>query len=363
MNELPMPSDVKASDKENVSQAPGVGGVEPPSVKLVVRLFLIPAIIVAVAVGIMLLIGRMAGGEPSLEEALARLKNPGGERTAAWMVGPASKQRYMDAKALTDKMKEGMRPEERIELSKNLVELLRGGYVHAEEGEVQHFVLLAIGRVWQIDPTQGKLETPEARDARAAAMKILTEYASANDVPTRKAAVFAPVFWKGYDDVQQALPGIVAKLNDVKEDLDVRMAAATVLGVIGSAWNANVVEALRQSLRDDKPEDAELVWDSALSLSELGLPDGQDTVLKLLDRKELASLKYFDRESDPKNPTFRTLSEEEQQRILINAMEGVKNLKSPVVVAKLQEIAEKDPSQRVRWQGKEVLREMKVPPR
>ena len=69
------------------------------------------------------------------------------------------------------------------------------------------------------------------------------------------------------------------------------------------------------------------------------LTDGQDTVLKLLDRKELADLKVLDRESDPKNPTFRTLSEEEQQRILINAMEGVKKLKSPVVVAKLQEIA------------------------
>jgi len=357
MNELPMPSDVKSASGESAPQTPAI---EPPSVKLIVRLFVIPAIIVALAVGIMLLIGRMAGGEPSLEEALARLKSPGGERTTAWMVGPASKQRYMDAKVLTDKMKEpgGMSPAERIELSNKLVELLRGGYVHPEEGEVQHFVLLAIGRVWQIDPAQGKLETPEAKQARADAMKLLTEYASAKDVSTRKAAVFAPVFWKGYEEVQQALPGIVSKLNDPSEDLDVRMAAATVLGVIGKPDDAQVVQGLKQALRDDRPEDVELVWDSALSLAELGLPDGQDTVLKLLDRKELAGLKFFDRESDPKNPTFRQLSEEEQQRILINAMEGVKHLKTPAVSAKLQELADKDPSQRVRWEGKEALREM-----
>src|SRR5437016_6125883 len=148
MNELPMPSDVK---KEEASKT----AVEPPSAKLLVRLFLIPALIVAVAVGIMLLIGRMAGGEPSLEEALARLKSPGGERTADYLVGPASKQRYMDAKALTDKMKQGMSEAERIKLSKDLSNLLTGGFVRPEEGEVQHFVLLALGRVWQIDPRQG----------------------------------------------------------------------------------------------------------------------------------------------------------------------------------------------------------------
>ena len=45
------------------------------------RLFLIPLIIVAAAVGIMFLIGRLAGGTPSFDEALERLKNPGGQRT------------------------------------------------------------------------------------------------------------------------------------------------------------------------------------------------------------------------------------------------------------------------------------------
>ena len=78
--------------------------VEPPSVKLLVRLFVIPLLIVAAAVGVMFLISLLAGGTPSMEEALQRLKQPGGNRTADWLIGPASKQRYMDAKTLVDKM-------------------------------------------------------------------------------------------------------------------------------------------------------------------------------------------------------------------------------------------------------------------
>src|SRR3954452_13353087 len=99
MNELPMPSDVKAVNATGADSAAKQGSpiIEPPSAKLIVRLFLIPALIVGAAVGVMLLIGAMAGGEPTIEQAMARLKNPGGQRTADWLVGPGSKQRYMDA--------------------------------------------------------------------------------------------------------------------------------------------------------------------------------------------------------------------------------------------------------------------------
>src|SRR5437867_4217054 len=78
-NTLPMPSDLAgASDKPHTRET----AVEPPSVKLIVRLFLIPLFIVAAAVGVMFLIGLMAGREPSFDEAIARLKNAGGGCTA-----------------------------------------------------------------------------------------------------------------------------------------------------------------------------------------------------------------------------------------------------------------------------------------
>src|SRR6266550_3221841 len=88
--QLPMPSDLKAT----APSAQDVPAIEPPSVKLIVRLFLIPLIIVAAAVGVMFLIGRMAGGEPSFDEAIARLRGTaGGQRTADYLVGPGAKQR------------------------------------------------------------------------------------------------------------------------------------------------------------------------------------------------------------------------------------------------------------------------------
>src|SRR5436309_11203149 len=123
MNDLPMPSDVKPKPQAAAAvleQKP----VEPPSVKLIVRLFLIPFFIVAAAVGVMFLIGRLAGGSPSFDEALARLRNPGGERTVDVLVGPGSKQRYMDAKTVADKiMKVGADPGERVKISDDLIDV------------------------------------------------------------------------------------------------------------------------------------------------------------------------------------------------------------------------------------------------
>src|SRR3954465_1863786 len=127
MNDLPMPSDVKPHTDIDGAPGPTAGQplVEPPSVKLIVRLFLIPFFIVAAAVGVMFLIGRLAGGTPSFDEALSRLRNPGGERTADMLVGPGSKQRYMDAKTVADKlMKVGADPAERVKISDDLIDVL-----------------------------------------------------------------------------------------------------------------------------------------------------------------------------------------------------------------------------------------------
>src|SRR5215212_10188918 len=129
MIELPMPSDVKRSGSAAAegAPAPGAAVVEPPSAKLMVQLFLVPLLIVGAAVGVMFLIGVFAGAgsSPSFEQALQRLHNPGGEKTADLLVGPGSKQRYMDAKTVADKiMKIGASPQERIKISEQLIDIL-----------------------------------------------------------------------------------------------------------------------------------------------------------------------------------------------------------------------------------------------
>jgi len=347
---LPMPSDI--SGAQNSTAAPERTLIEPPSVKLIVRLFLIPLLIVAAAVGVMFLVGLLAGKEPTFDEAIARLRsNPSGGRTAEYLIGPGAKQRYLDAKSLTDKMKSGMSTDEREKLTNDLIDLLEK-HVQPDEGEVQHFVLLALGRVWQ-----GSADTSaEANEARDKVVTTLTQYAGAPSVTTRKAAVLATVYLAGQPDAaKRVISTLISKLEDPKEDIDVRIAAATALGPLATPDDKAAIEALSSATRDTSAEDSELVWSASLSLAELNQPDVADTILKLLSRDELSKMQYFDRESDPKNPHLRNLSEQEQQRILINTMLGAQKLQVPTVQAKLKELTENDPSPRVRAAGMQIL--------
>ena len=148
---------------------------------------------------------------------------------------------------------------------------------------------------------------------------------------------------------------LIAKLSDTKEDLDVRMAAATALGPIASSSDAAVIDALHNAMNDTQPEHKELVWDAALSLAQLNQPDVADTILMLLNRDELDKLQILDRETDPQNPSFRPLNEQEKLRILINTMLGAKNLKVDAVQEKLKDLAKNDPSPRVRAAGVQIL--------
>ena len=125
-NDLLMPSDLKAAP----GKAGGTPAVEPPSLKLIVRLFVIPMFIVGAAVGIMMLIAMLAGSSSSFEDALQRFKNPGGERTADWLIGPGSKQRYLDAKTLVDQMKTGLDEPARVRLAGELRDILTRSHAH-----------------------------------------------------------------------------------------------------------------------------------------------------------------------------------------------------------------------------------------
>jgi hypothetical protein len=360
MDQLLMPSDVKAPPAGEPSSAhvdPIVAGapvVEPPSVKLIVRLFLIPLFIVAAAVGVMFLIGRLAGGTPSTDELLTRLRNPGGGRTANMLIGPGSKQRFLDAKALTDTMKAGMTGPERVRLSTDLIDIITN-HTTSDEGDVRHFLLLALGRVWQRDARHPEASGADTSDARETAVKTLLRFADSDNLADRKAAILALAYMAGNEEVRTALPMLIKKVTDGGEDLDTRLAAATVLGPVATPQDADVIAALQSAMRDSEPRNAELVWGSALSLAQLGQRDVEDTILKLLTREELSKLDVYDRETDPKNPVFRKLTEQEQERYLINTMQGARKLASPTVDEQMRVLSEKDPSARVRYAAKEIL--------
>lgn len=359
---------------------------EPPSVKMVVRLFLIPLLIAAAVIAIMIPIGRMAGGPATLEGSIDQLeRGTGGGRTADLLVGPAAKQRYVAAQTLSNRLREemakGMPEARRIELSDKLLQLLEN-HTQPGEGQVQHFVLLALGRIWQVDPSQGAMDSPEASAARR---RVLDAVIGGGDSPrarpayvdlspadgtgdarraaeaTRKAAVLAMALWAGRPEAKSAVPVLVRKM---KEDPapDVHIAAATALGPIAAALPAGAPErsaareALAWAMRNADAREVELVWAAAGSLAQMNDPECKDVILMLLDRQALAQREYYDRETDPDNPVVRKLSEEEQQRVLINTMQCAVKLDVPEVQARLRSIADNDPSSRVRAAGKEMIR-------
>src|SRR5687767_12862008 len=120
MEPLPMPSDVKGAGAAGASAPAGESAVaegattkkelppvaEPPSARLIVRLFLIPLLIAAGVVTVMLLFGALSGGYKSVYEAVDELERTGGgERTADVLVGPGSKQRYIAAQYISFEMR------------------------------------------------------------------------------------------------------------------------------------------------------------------------------------------------------------------------------------------------------------------
>jgi Rps23 Pro-64 3,4-dihydroxylase Tpa1-like proline 4-hydroxylase len=219
---------------------------------------------------------------------------------------------------------------------------------------VQHFVLLALGRVWQIDPRQGEMKSFAAESSREKVLETLMKYFDAQDVSARKAAILALAFWQGQDEARKAVPALVRKLESRDEDLDVRMAAASALGNIARSDDEQVVEALKQAMYETDPQKAELVWNAASALARLGREEAAPTMMKLLSRDELAKMTVYDRE-DPRRADFRPLTDLEQQRFLANAMESASHLKVPQIQAQLKKIAETDPSMRVRAMAVEVL--------
>jgi hypothetical protein len=344
---------------------------------MIVRLFIIPLLIAAAVLAIMIPIGRMAGGPASIDAAIEQLKKTtGGNRTADFLVGPGSKQRYIAAQTITAKMKEmaakGMSEAERVKLGDQLLDVLEN-HTQAAEGEIQHFVLLALGRVWQVDPRQPVMDSP---DALAARKKIIDALISTNAsrnraayidaMPidsskdarkaaeaTRKAACLAIGYWAGRPEAKQTIPALIRKAKEDPEP-DVRYAAITALGPIATKDDKEAVELLLWTMRNADRNHVEHVWAAAGSLAQMNVAEAKDVILMLLDRSQLKDLEYYDRESDPDNPRARKLGEEEQQRILINTMQCAVKLDVQEVNDKLKAIASSDPSPRVRAAAKEL---------
>ena len=343
---------------------------EPPSVKLIVRLFVIPLLIVVAIGAVVIPVGMLAGNRKSLDAALRGLQNPGGERTGGILVGPAAKERYLDAKTIVDHLHDtNLSPPERIKLGNQLVDILNQ-WSSYKEGDVQHALLFALSLTYmhRSDPAKpgqylADTDATTTQDAfdqgQKKAMDCLLQFAEHENTRVRKAALLSLSYWKGREEAERAIPVLIAKLQKPGEDLDVKMSAATALGPIGNANDKHVTEALGEAMRNTDPHEAELVWDAAVSLAQLNRPESTDIMLRLLSRNDLNEMMVYDRETDPSNPIMRKLNDLEKERFIINALIAAQFLKVDAVQQAMEKVAKDDPSDRVKQAAAEVLGQMK----
>ncbi len=112
--------------------------------------------------------------------------------------------------------------------------------------------------------------------------------------------------------------------------------AAYVLGNLGGAKSAPALEPLLKS------EDRDVRWNAALSLAKLGSPASYEELLKMTDRKTLAS--------------YPGMKEDKIEQVLVNAIKGLGLLKKKEALPLLVNLADHDKSLKVREAAIQALK-------
>lgn len=141
------------------------------------------------------------------------------------------------------------------------------------------------------------------------------------------------VLWAlGVVQSKEAIPDILPFLKD--ENPQLRKMAAYVLGVLG---DSKVSRSLTPLL-EDPAEDVR--WNAALSLARLGDDSGWQILAKMLDRSIL---------------TANHMSDEEMEKVMINAAKGVALTKREEILPILETLSKEDKSLKVRQAAMEAL--------
>lgn len=118
---------------------------------------------------------------------------------------------------------------------------------------------------------------------------------------------------------------------------DLKMMAAYVLGVLGDTQSIPAIEPLLSDPARD------VRWNAALGLARLGSDAGYAELLKMLDRQILSA---------------ETVPEEKIEEIMVNALKGIALLGRSEASPLLNQLAEEDPSLRVRQAALEALKSL-----
>ena len=278
---------------EAQSAAPPGGAEGRSDASVVTQFFVLPLLVVAGLTGIFLLFTMATRSKPTKEQHLQTLQT--GRFNQRW-------QAAFELSNLLKEQKGKIDPE----FGGKLLRVFETSLNDTEEDpRVQRYLALALGDAgWK------------------GAVPALIKASASSDRETRLYALWS----LGQIEDPEGAGVLTAALAD--KDSAVRSVSAFGLGRMASQDGLDQV----RSLLEDPV--AEVRWNAALALARNSDPAGEPILIQMLDRKYLSG--------------FSTLGQDEQRDLILNALRGLKNLKTLDLEDRLQRLATQDPDPAVR---------------
>ncbi len=222
-SEYPQPPDPLAGREDEFGAMPppemtDLPSVEPPSAGFIVQLFLVPALIVTVVIGVYLLFGKLASGEQDWRKQLTDVRHDNAHIRWRGALGLAQ---MLQANVTA----EGIRLSENRDVAIELAQLMRDSLAHGTTSEddykQQEFLTRTLGLIDVPDVTMPVLleamDPAEDRDVRKNAIAAVATTASRMH---ERGATF---------DGTEVVPGVIAASGD--SDQMIRHLATFTLGM------------------------------------------------------------------------------------------------------------------------------------
>jgi HEAT repeat protein len=284
------------------TDAPEEEFTEPPqgAGRMIARFFLVPLLVVAVAVGIFLVFNLMTFEHRTPRDYLEEVR------------GGTANRRWQAAFELSRSL--GNLPEaERASLASETLRIFAGlSPGKAEDVPVRRYLVLVLGRLGE-----------------SSAVPVLIQAAKDADPDTRLYAIWA----LGRIRSPAAFDTVLA--SSFSEDPAARKMAAFVLGQLG---DQRAVPRLKVLAEDPVPD---VRWNAAIGLASLGDASGLPVLRSIVDRQALARQ--------------ARLSSEQAEAAMVNALKAFALLRDPASLPLLEKVAKEDPNLRVREAARKAV--------
>ncbi|MGH9323850.1 MAG: HEAT repeat domain-containing protein [Vicinamibacteria bacterium] len=278
-------------DASKPPEAPEIVPEDVSFARTLVQFFLVPAIVVALSVGVFFFFAWLVSDQKTAVDHLREIRT--GSETRRWQAAfELSKIMTMDSEK---KRMEGLVPE-MVTAFEDAAD---------DDPRVRHYLALSLGHLGDPEATPvllGALEDPDATT------RLYASWALGNLGDPR------------------AVEPIIERFND--DDPGVRKMAVYAAGALG---DERAVPRLQASLGDP---DRDVSWNAAVALAQLGDPSGESLLLQMLDRDFLDEVSEMD----------------EARRLLAmeSAIRAAALLPSEPLTSRLREIAAADPNLGIR---------------